>query len=531
MSPPPFFRHEIPKKNSSRGVRVAWEPLALKVEYKALARKLDSFFRSYLPLYPNNDSYGFVRGRNIRENASVHCGKTFLLSMDIKDFFPSITRGRIEGLFVELGLSTESAALLSRFLTIGGSLPLGLPTSPCISNAIALPLDIELSKLSSNQGSAYTRYVDDMSFSSNHRLLENSEVERAIWRNGFAVAFEKTSVSKIGQAHFVTSLSVSDSVSPHIPGKIKAKLRQQIYYAKKFGLIDHFQRRGINSMQQEVNRLDGLVKYVSYHELRMRNGLRSDWRNILIESNMRASFTPKMQDRSPHSIYIDEAEFRSDGHVYLAIGMALTQNADQIFAESAEVLASAIADPYAAGNIKQVEKRGLHFADASEDLRLAYVRRLAKMPFSGYIAFCVNNDPDKYEEIYLRLLGSLIKRRLMSAESRFAFIYCEKNDKVRRSAVEACVEKSFSDLKERNNRRPEAYGIEFVGKPNLGVSVPDFLLGVLGKYLNSQPAAFGQPEPRDRLMFEQLRDKYRTILDLSAWVEYTRRNPIEPWCP
>jgi hypothetical protein len=68
-----------------------------------------------------------------------------------------------------------------------------------------------------------------------------------------------------------------------------------------------------------------------------------------------------------------------------------------------------------------------------------------------------------------------------------------------------------------------------VSKPHL-ISAPAFLLGVLGRYLRSGPAPAGAPGPRERLMFERLRDKYRLILDLSGWTEYSRRRPIAPWC-
>jgi RNA-directed DNA polymerase len=68
-----------------------------------------------------------------------------------------------------------------------------------------------------------------------------------------------------------------------------------------------------------------------------------------------------------------------------------------------------------------------------------------------------------------------------------------------------------------------------VGKPNLGMSVPDFLLGVLGKYLKSGADIEGKPVLRDKLMFERLRDKYRLIFDLDSGVEYSRRNSILPW--
>src|SRR5690606_5210362 len=126
------------------------------------------------------------------------------------------------------------------------------------------------------------------------------------------------------------------------------------------------------------------------------------------------------------------------------------------------------------------------------------------------------------------LLGSMISRRLMAAESQLVVLHIEQNDKVSQEAVRRCVQDAFDDLKENDNRRPLQFVIEFVLKPHPGVSVPDFLLGVLGKYLQLPAAPPAKPE-RYRLMFERLRDKFRLILKLEPWTEYSRRRPIQPW--
>ena len=151
------------------------------------------------------------------------------------------------------------------------------------------------------------------------------------------------------------------------------------------------------------------------------------------------------------------------------------------------------------------------------------------MPFEGYVAVGPLDADAGYEASYLRLLKALISRRLMAAESQFAFLIIEKNGKVAQDAIKACVQEAFDALKLADNRRPTAFGVNFVAKPNALISVPDFLLGALGKYLQSKPAAPGRPEPRERLLFERLRDKYRLIVDVDPWTEFTRRNPVKPW--
>jgi hypothetical protein len=529
-----FQRHDIPKRDRARGYRIAWEPVVLRNEYKALARRLDSFFRLALNGYPHDRAFGYYPGRNIRENAQAHAGHKHLLVLDITSFFPSISAERIEALFVGLGVEAEVAKLLSGFLTIGGALPLGLPTSPTLSNAILVPLDIELQAMAEARGVTYSRYADDLSFSSDGALPDIAVIQDYIERHGFALAEAKTRRSKIGQAHYVTGLSISDPVRPHVPRARKRALRQELYYAGKFGIDGHFAHLGIGGsqrVQEEVNRLDGLVKFVAHHEPPLAGRLKSDWAAALHAAGLRAAFAPKNQLRNPFHLFIDEAEYVRDGRKVLALGIAVTQHGGRIVTETREVLAATLEDLWAAGNVQAIEKKGMHFADATEDLRLDYVKRLEQMPFEGFVVYAACDDPADYQDTYLRLLRTLIFRRLKAAESRFATLYFEENDKVSREAVKACVREAHDTLRQSRDRHPLMIDVEFVSKPDMRISVPDFLLGVLGKYLQSKPVPEGKPESRDRLMFERLRDKLRVIVDLDQGEEYSRRHPIEPWTP
>ncbi len=532
LSIPMFFRHDIPKRNRRRGYRTVWEPLLAKLEYKALARRLETFFQILLPGYPHDAVYGYRQGRNIRENAAVHTGHEGLLTVDLREFFPSISEDRIGRLFKTLGIGSEVADLLAEFVTIGGGLPLGLPTSPVISNAVALPLDLACEALAKATDTTYTRYADDLTFSGIGNLPDLGILRRLVEERGFVLAEQKTRRSKIGQAHYVTGLSISDPAQPHVPRKLKRRLRQELYYAGKFGLGDHFRHLGINDgsvIQQEVNRLDGTVRFVAHHEPALAARLKTDWRGALQAEGMKPSFVPRGQHRSPFYLFVDEAEFQNEGKTILALGMTVSQHGPRMATEAGQVLSAALNDIYLDGNVEALRKRGLHFADATEDLRIQYIKRLAGMRFEGYVAFAEYDGPPHYEKTYLRLLGALIERRLKAAESQFAFLYFEQNSKVSAAKTEALVQSVFDHLKAHDDRRPLAFGIQIVSKPHFGISAPDFLLGVLGRYLKSKPAGPGKPEPRDRLLFERLRDKYRLILDLDTWTEYSRRRPILPW--
>ena len=117
----------------------------------------------------------------------------------------------------------------------------------------------------------------------------------------------------------------------------------------------------------------------------------------------------------------------------------------------------------------------------------------------------------------------------MAAESQFVLFIIEKNDKISTQKVQAVIDRAFDKLKKTNNRRPAKIAVQFKSKPDLSISFPDFLLVVLGKYLRSAKAKAEAPIPRDRLLFERLRDKYRLILDADTATEFSRRRPIQPW--
>jgi RNA-directed DNA polymerase len=489
-----------------------------------LAHKLDGF--------PHARTFGYVGGRNIRENARGHCGNKHLVSIDLKDFFPSIKAPRIAALLKETGVEPAVADLLSRFVTIEGQLPLGLPTSPTIANAICLPIDKELEALAQKHAATFSRYSDDISFSSNGALPSQNDIAACVERHGFEISVSKTRVSILGQAHYVTGLSVTDPAHPHIPRKKKHRLRQELYYAEKHGLNDHLHHLGIQDhyVQRYVNRLDGLVKFTAHHEPRLSAHLKTAWTKVLQTSGHSPSFKPKKQHQIPFFIFIDEAEYvRPDGNRVLALAMSASQHQDRVNRGTQEVLNTTLSDIWAAGDRDAIAKRGVHFSDVTEDVRLTYIERMRFLPFEGYVAMALLPTASAYEATYLRLLNAMVKRRLMASESRFAFFRFEQNSKVRQGVVRKVVLDAYISLKNSNNRHPEDCNVEFVEKPNLGLSAPDFLLGVLGKYLVSGPEQEGKPPQRNKLLFERIHDKYRLILDIDDWVEYSRRRPIQPW--
>lgn len=522
----PFHRHEIPKRNPLRGRRVVWEAGSLLNDnYKGLARRLTRFLETAIQGFPHYRCFGYVRGWNIRDNAELHLGAALLLKTDIENFFPSITRQRIESLFTDLGVESNTANQLASFLTIDGQLPLGLPTSPIIANAICHELDVELCELEVGTGSTYSRYADDLTFSSDSALPEVSDVSAIIERHGFVLAKDKTRLTKRGQNHYVTGLSISDPKAPHAPRPMKRSLRQELHYAKEFGLRDHIGSLGItedDEAQRYINHLDGRVKYIAFHEPHKAAKLVTLWQSILDESGDEPSFEPKNHDLAIFCFFVDETEFEWQGKKYLALGLSASQQQDMINAATERVLKDYLANPFSDGELDALRQNGMHFSHATEDLRSLYVRALQTLPFQGFIVF--GEQTGNFEADYTRLLSHIIKRRLMAAESKLARLCFEQSSKVSKTAIDAVVRGAWEELRKANNRRPKYVDVEVVDKNWFGVGVPDFLLGVFRRYILSDPAV--TPPQRQQNMFEGLRDKIRVIANADTGDEFTRRHPF-----
>lgn len=110
--------------------------------------------------------YGFVPGRSgVKEAAQQHCPARWVYSLDIRDFFPSITDQQVRDALVRMGYAGSTAAFLARLLTLNGRLPQGSPASPVLSNWVFAPTDETLLALADELGVRYTRYADDLVFS------------------------------------------------------------------------------------------------------------------------------------------------------------------------------------------------------------------------------------------------------------------------------------------------------------------------------------------------------------------------------
>ncbi|WP_175393447.1 reverse transcriptase domain-containing protein [Metamycoplasma phocicerebrale] len=216
-------------------------------------------------------SFGFKKNNGIIDNAKNHRNKKYVLNVDIKNFFDSFHFGRICGFFMkskEFKINSKNndtvkkiSILISNLLCYKQCLPQGSPCSPILSNLIFRTIDYEILKLSKKYKLKYTRYADDMTFSTNDNNFLNSyenfisELNECINKNGFKINDKKTQIEFYKSRQRVTGLVVNQKLS----------VRREFYKNTK-SMALNFYRNGyfkINDKIGKLNQLEGRFSFIN----------------------------------------------------------------------------------------------------------------------------------------------------------------------------------------------------------------------------------------------------------------------------
>jgi RNA-directed DNA polymerase len=158
-------------------------------------------------------AYGFASGKSIIENAKLHTDSKFVLSVDIKDFFPSVHYTRVEHLFHVLGANPKIAESLTILTTYEHALPQGAPTSPYIAGLVLGDLDRRITILCAKNRLTYSRYFDDITISGGKRTQEViSRVIEIVEACGFAAHTrpDKLRLYGPGEVRLITGIEVEN---------------------------------------------------------------------------------------------------------------------------------------------------------------------------------------------------------------------------------------------------------------------------------------------------------------------------------
>jgi len=248
-----FYRDfEILKKNGKK--RQISEPLPSLKEIQQwilknilYKRRVSPFAKAYRPKV------------SLIENLKFHKNQPKVFTLDLENFFPSISFESVEKIFVDLGYTKALSDLLAKLCTRDGSLPQGAPSSPHLSNLIFEGADTSISEYCIQRKIRYTRYADDLSFSGD--FDESEMLDKAteiVQKLELKINTSKTKLMTPDRRQTVTGIVVNEK--PQVVFHKRNELRQAMYYIKKFGIDEHREYKEIN----QANFLEHLLGKINF---------------------------------------------------------------------------------------------------------------------------------------------------------------------------------------------------------------------------------------------------------------------------
>lgn len=204
--------------------------------------------------------YGFETGKSIPVMSRIHVDKDFVISLDIKNFFPSITERLVNQIFRKAGMGEAPAKLLSELCTYKFFVPQGALTSPKISNIVAAStFGPEIHEMCMRLGLTLSIYADDITISGNNQPTEAgdpaqtynfgeiiSDVTTAVRKYGFNINREKTKVMRPFQRQWVCGAVVNSQVN--LVNFERLKLRAIVHNCETNGVEVEAQKSGLDTL-------------------------------------------------------------------------------------------------------------------------------------------------------------------------------------------------------------------------------------------------------------------------------------------
>jgi len=257
---PRYKTFTVPKKDG--GERLIEAPAH---GLKRILGLLNRYLQSTYYFEKSRAAYGFIVGvrndddrRNILANAKKHLNKTYLLNIDLQDFFHSVTREQVLDIFLKppFNFKRQLPDVLADLTTYNGRLPMGAPTSPVLSNFACRELDQRLSVMADDLFWAFSRYADDMSFSSNRAINQEmiNSVIKVIKEEGFIPNSRKIKTYGPKEDKVITGLLVSDKVrlAPDYLPRLEAEIQQLAQVIQAQNEQGQLTTRWVDELKQQV---------------------------------------------------------------------------------------------------------------------------------------------------------------------------------------------------------------------------------------------------------------------------------------
>lgn len=262
-SPHRYKIYEIPKRSGQGTRTIAHPSKQLKFIQRLVISQLENIASSH------KSAVAYIKGLSIKDNAILHAKNSFLLKMDFKDFFHSITPELMFQTYEQLGVSfsIKDREFLSNILfyklrkNSHLRLSAGAPSSPFISNIVMHHFDSSMSNYCSENDIIYTRYADDLTFSSNTKGILfplPDEVRLRLDSTGYGsilINTEKTIFTSKKHNRHVTGITISNDSTPSIGRQRKRNLSAAIH---RFSLE--------KMTEKEIEKLKGDLSFAFFVE-------------------------------------------------------------------------------------------------------------------------------------------------------------------------------------------------------------------------------------------------------------------------
>jgi RNA-directed DNA polymerase len=285
---------QIPKRNG--GQRTIKAPIdKLKLLQRRLSELLQDCIDEINTAKKRKDrtAHGFKRKRSIITNARQHRHRRWVFNLDLEDFFPSINFGRVRGFLLknrDFELHEDVATVIAQIACHANALPQGSPCSPVISNLVGHLLDMRLVELASKAGCTYSRYADDLTFSTNkkgfpaaiavpsggegaasHLWLPGEALLKVIERSGFLINARKTHMMYRSSRQDVTGLVTNEKIN--VRWEYRHNVRAMVHKLVKTGdfeILGMAQRDGQAVLEKRpgrLNELHGMLGFIDSIEV------------------------------------------------------------------------------------------------------------------------------------------------------------------------------------------------------------------------------------------------------------------------
>lgn len=237
-----LYKHYRIKKKSGGYREIHAPDEALKTACSKLNYHFSEVYEEYVP----RSVHGFVSAKNIVTNANGHLGRRYILNIDLSDFFETVNAGRIIGLLKRhpFIFGERLRSVIAGLVTYDNHLPQGSPCSPVLANMVCFKLDKQLIRLAYRYGWKYTRYADDITFSSNRledslasvmggSVVVGEQIVSIIRKNGFQLNNKKTRLAIPHDSKWVTGVKVNKRLN--VSRKLIKRLRAMLNAWEVYG--------------------------------------------------------------------------------------------------------------------------------------------------------------------------------------------------------------------------------------------------------------------------------------------------------